>query len=240
MSDVIIKLEDVWRIYQLGKVEVPALKGINLEINRGSFITIMGPSGSGKSTLLNIIGLLDFPSRGKVFVEGKNVSSFSEERLSQLRGKTIGFIFQEFNLLSNLNALENVVLPMVFQGVSEKERQRRGRELLSSVGLKDRILHQPSELSGGERQRIAIARAFANNPEMVIADEPTGNLDSTTGKVIMEILKNFHINKKKTIIVVTHDPNIASYSEQIVNITDGKIIKNHLTAEKVLWSFPKK
>jgi len=235
MSEPIIKLENVWKTYQLGKIELNALRGINLEINPGAFVTIMGPSGSGKSTLLNMIGLLDVPSQGKTFVRGKDITTLSENQLSELRGKTIGFIFQEFNLLPNLNALENITLPMVFQGVSEEERKERAKELLVKVGLKDRILHQPAELSGGERQRVAIARAFANNPEVVIADEPTGNLDSTTGKKIMEILADFHQREKKTMVVVTHDPNIADYSESIINIKDGKIVANHSLASEVLW-----
>ena len=235
MSEPLIKLENVWKTYLLGKVELSALRGASLEINSGDFVTIMGPSGSGKSTLLNMIGLLDIPSQGKIFVKGKDITTLSEDQLSQLRGRTIGFIFQEFNLLSNLSALENVTLPMVFQGVPEKERKEKAEELLIKVGLKDRILHQPTELSGGERQRVAIARAFANSPEMVIADEPTGNLDSTTGKMIMEILTEFHQKEKKTMVVVTHDPNIAHYSESIVNIKDGQIITNHQQAAEVLW-----
>jgi len=235
MPEPIIKLENVWKIYQLGKVELAALKGINLVIQPGSFVAIMGPSGSGKSTLLNIIGCLDTPTEGKVFLKGQDISLLSENQLAQIRGKTIGFIFQEFNLLPNLSALENVTLPMIFQGLSEDERKERGKGILIKVDLKDRIHHQPAELSGGERQRVAIARAFANNPEMVIADEPTGNLDSTTGKKIMEILTDFHKKEGKTIVVVTHDPHIAEYSKEIVNIKDGQIISNHLMASEVLW-----
>ena len=235
-SEPIIKLENVWKVYQLGKVELNALRGISLDINRGDFVTIMGPSGSGKSTLLNMIGSLDFPTKGKVFLKGKDISSMSENQLSQLRGRTIGFVFQEFNLLPNLDVLENVTLPMVFQGVSLGQRKARAEELASSLGLEERILHQPAELSGGERQRVAIARAFANNPEVVIADEPTGNLDSITGKKVMEILADFHNKEGKTVVVVTHDPNIAGYSEKIVNIKDGQITINHQQADKVLWS----
>jgi putative ABC transport system ATP-binding protein len=231
----VLKLENVWKVYQLGRVELLALKGINLVIQPGSFVTIMGPSGSGKSTLLNIIGCLDIPTQGKVFLKGQDISLLSENQLAQIRGKTIGFVFQEFNLFPNLNALENVMLPMIFQGTSEAERTKKAKELLISVGLEERIFHQPAELSAGERQRVAIARAFANDPELVIADEPTGNLDSGTGKKIMEILTDFHQKKGKTIVVVTHDPNIASYSEEIVQIKDGQIIANHLAAEKILW-----
>lgn len=235
-TEKIVELKNVWKIYQLGKVELIALKEISLEIAPDDFVTIMGASGSGKSTLLNMIGCLDSPSQGKVVLKGKDTSLLSEDELSQLRGKTIGFIFQEFNLLPNLDALENVMLPMIFQGVPPEERKKRARDLLTSVGLEKRISHQPAELSGGERQRVAIARAFANDPELVIADEPTGNLDSTTGKKIMEILTNFHKIKGKTIVVVTHDPHIADYSEQIVNIKDGQIIVNHEQKSEVLWS----
>jgi len=221
MPEAVIKLEDVWKVYQLGKVELVALKGVSLDINRGAFVTVMGPSGSGKSTLLNVIGALDVPTKGKVYLKGQDISKMSESQLSQLRGKTIGFVFQEFNLLPNLDALENVTLPMVFQGISLEERNKRGKELLISVGLED---------------RVAIARAFANDPEVVIADEPTGNLDSTTGKKIMEVLTDFHKKEGKTIVVVTHDPHIAGYSEEIVNIKDGQIIINHQQAKEVLWS----
>jgi putative ABC transport system ATP-binding protein len=182
-----------------------------------------------------MIGSLDFPTKGKVFLKGKNISLMSESQLSQLRGMTIGFVFQEFNLLPNLDVLENITLAMVFQGVSLEKRKARAEELASALGLEERILHQPAELSGGERQRVAIARAFANDPEVVIADEPTGNLDSITGKKVMEILADFHNKEGKTVVVVTHDPNIAGYSEKIVNIKDGQITINHQQTEKVLW-----
>ncbi len=231
----LIKLENVWKIYQLGKVDILALRGVDLEIKRGSFVTIMGTSGSGKSTLLNMIGCLDFPTRGKVFLKGKDISLLSEDRLSQLRGKTIGFVFQEFNLLAHLTAIENVMLPMVFQGKSLKKRRERARQLLISVGLRERIYHQPAELSGGERQRVAMARAFANDPEIVIADEPTGNLDSTTGKMIMELLTEYHSEKGGTMVIVTHDPKIADYAEETVHIKDGQIIENHANGRKYLW-----
>jgi len=236
MSEPILKLENVWKIYQLGKVDLTALKDVSLEIAPGAFVTIMGPSGSGKSTLLNMVGCLDIPTKGKVFLKGKDISLLSEDQLSQLRGKTIGFIFQEFNLFPNLDALENVMLPMTFQGTALAEREKRAKELLASVGLGERFLHQPAELSGGERQRVAIARAFANNPELVIADEPTGNLDSKTGKKIMEVLTDFHQKQGKTIIVVSHDPNIAAYTKDIINIKDGEIIRNHQQSSDVLWN----
>lgn len=234
-GEFLIKLEDVWKVYQLGKVELSILKGISLEIAPGSFVVILGPSGSGKSTLLNVIGCLDTPSKGKVFLEGQDLSYLTEDALAQIRGKKIGFIFQQFNLLHNLNALENVMMPMIFQGKTEKDRQERAKSLLSSMGLADRIMHRPTELSGGEQQRIAIARSLSNDPEIIVADEPTGNLDSTTGKKIMEILIDLHKNGSKTIVVVTHDPTIADYSNQIVNIKDGQLVSNHFHHEKVLW-----
>ncbi len=235
MREPIIKLENVWKTYQLEKVKVPALGGINLEIAPGSFVAIMGPSGSGKSTLLHMIGCLDFPDQGKVFLEGEDISLLSENELAQIRGQKIGFVFQQFNLLHNLNALENVTLPMIFQGIPEENRKKRAKNILISVGLEKRILHQPAELSAGERQRVAMARAFANNPNLIIADEPTGNLDSFTGKKIMEILASSHKKEGKTIVVVTHDPEIANYSDQILNIKDGKLIHNHIQSSKVLW-----
>jgi putative ABC transport system ATP-binding protein len=235
MKESLIKLENVWKAYQLGKVELTVLKGINLEIHPGDFMTIMGPSGSGKSTLMYLIGSLDVPTKGKIFLRGKDVSEFSENKLAQIRGETIGFVFQQFNLLPNLSALENVMLPMVFQGVAEDKRRERAKKLLCNLGLAERILHKPPELSGGEQQRVAVARSLANNPEIIVADEPTGNLDSTTGKKIMETLVDLHKEQKKTIVVVTHDPNIAGYSEKIVNIKDGQIVHNHFQAGKVLW-----
>ena len=235
MVKSLIKLEDVWKIYKLGEVEVNALRGVNLEIAPGGFITIMGSSGSGKSTLLHMLGCLDIPSRGKVFFEGEDISELSQNQLAEIRGQKIGFVFQQFNLLTNLSSLENVMLPMTFQGAGEKERKERAKALLSSLGLGKRIFHRPLELSGGEQQRVSIARALANDPDIILADEPTGNLDSTTGKQILEILTDLHEKKKKTIIVITHDPKIASYSEGVVNIKDGEIVHNHFQAKKALW-----
>jgi len=235
MEKSIIRLQDVWKVYQMGKIEVPAVRGINLEIFPGTFVSIMGPSGSGKSTLLNMVGCLDFPSKGKIFLSGQDTSLFSESQLAQTRGKKIGFIFQQFNLLQHLSALENVMIPMIFQGTPEEQRKARARYLLDLVGLGDRFNHLPSELSGGQRQRVAIARAFANEPELVIADEPTGNLDSHSGQKIMDILVQFHKQEKGTIVVVTHDPIIADYSQNIFHIIDGQIIQNHKQTEDILW-----
>ena len=215
------------------------MRNVTLSIKEQEFSCIMGPSGSGKSTLLHILGGLDVPTKGKVFLEGQTISELSEDDLAEIRGKRIGFVFQQFNLLHNLTALENVMLPMVFQGVDEKKRMERAKKLLTDFGLEKRFFHTPSELSGGERQRIAIARALSNDPEIIVADEPTGNLDSTTGKKIMEIFIDLHRNQDKTIIVVTHDPHIADYTEETINIMDGQIIHNHLekkaAEDKVLW-----
>ena len=234
-SPPLIELKDLWKTYELGKLDLTVLHKIDLKIEAGRFVVILGPSGSGKSTLLNIIGLLDVPSRGKVLFEGKDTSVFSEDQLAEMRGRKIGFVFQQFNLLQHLSAQENVMVPMLFQGKSEKQRKKRAEELLDSVGLKPRMSHRPSELSGGEQQRVAIARALANEPDIIVADEPTGNLDSSTGKRIMDLLVGLHQEDKKTVIVVTHDPTIAENAQDIVSIKDGKLQKNHKKAEKFMW-----
>jgi len=223
--DDIIKLEDVWKIYKMGEVEVAALRGMDLNIKRGEFVAIMGPSGSGKSTAVNMVGCLDIPTRGKIFLEGQNIANLSESRLAQIRGKKIGFIFQQFNLINTLSALENVMLPMTFQNILREERMQRAKELLKMVDLGDRIYHKPNELSGGEQQRVAIARSLANDPEVVLADEPTGNLDTKTGGIVMAFLRRLHKEKNKTIIMVTHDKNIAHYADRIKYLKDGKIVK---------------
>ncbi|MFA6376289.1 MAG: ABC transporter ATP-binding protein [Candidatus Paceibacterota bacterium] len=222
--DPLIKLENVWKIYRLGKTEVQSLKGVDLEVMPGGFMTVMGPSGSGKSTLLNMIGLLDIPTKGRLLLQGKDVAKMSESELSLLRGKTIGFVFQEFNLLNQLRAWENVELPMIFQKMPQAQRKIRAHELLEQVGMGNRADHQLAELSGGERQRVAIARAFANDPDLVIADEPTGNLDSLSGKKVMEILTDFHENLGRTLLVVTHDHNIGAYGHQRIFIKDGRLV----------------
>ncbi len=218
-----LKLEEVWKIYNLGKIKLEVLRGISLEVLRRDFLVILGPSGSGKSTLLNILSCLDVPTKGKVFLEGKDVSGFSEDALAGVRGRKIGFVFQQFNLLPHLTALENVTLPAVFQGVSRPERRKRGQELLASVGLEKRTSHRPSELSGGEKQRVAIARALANNPEIIVADEPTGNIDSKTGQGIMRTLKELNETEGRTVIVVTHDAELQSFANKVVKIRDGQI-----------------
>lgn len=221
--NTIIKLRDVWKIYQMGDVEVKALRGLTLDVERGEYMAIMGPSGSGKSTAMNMIGCLDTPTRGEVYLDGRDISTLEESDLAQIRGKKIGFVFQKFNLIQTLTALENVTLPLMFQGVNEVTRNERGAELLTMVGLGDRLHHAPNELSGGQQQRVAIARALANEPEVVLADEPTGNLDSKTGASVMKLLENLQQEKGVTIILVTHDPKVAERAERTVHLKDGQL-----------------
>jgi len=222
---VIIKLENVWKVYKIGQVEVNALRGLNLDIKTGEFLAIMGRSGSGKSTAVNMVGCLDIPSKGNIFLDGRNIAHLSESQLAQIRGRKIGFIFQQFNLIGTLTALENVMLPMTFQGTLREERTQRAKEILKMVGLEERIHHRPNQLSGGEQQRVAIARSLVNDPEVILADEPTGNLDSKTGDSVMNFLTNLHEEKNKTIIMVTHDKHIASHADRIEYLKDGQIVK---------------
>lgn len=205
----------------MGDVKVHALRGLNLKIKKGEFVAIQGPSGSGKSTSMFLVGCLDTPSRGKVFLEGRDISTLRESDLAQIRGRTIGFVFQQFNLLPTLTALQNVELPMIFQGIPETKRLKRAKELLTSLGLAGRMDHKPTQLSGGEMQRVAIARALLNNPEVVLADEPTGNLDSKTGEELMKLFNSLHKDHNKTIIMVTHDKNVAKQADRIIRLKDG-------------------
>lgn len=222
MKKIIIKLENVWKIYKMGEVEVEALRGLNLEIKRNEFVAVQGPSGSGKSTAVNMIGCLDVPTRGKILLEGEDISKLSESDLAQIRGQKIGFVFQQFNLIPTLSALQNVTLPMIFQKTTSEQRINRAKDILRMVDLGDRMEHKPSEMSGGEQQRVAIARALANDPDVLLADEPTGNLDSKTGKEIMDFLLRLH-NTGKTIIMVTHDDKLAHFAERIEFLQDGRI-----------------
>ena len=222
MSAPLLRLEGVTKIYQLGEVEVPALRGVDLLLERGDFIAIMGPSGSGKSTLLHIAGLLDRPTSGRVLWDGEDVTSFRPARLAELRGRRIGFVFQTFNLMSTLTALENVELPLVFQGVRPRDRRQRAEELLSLLGLGDRMRHRPSQLSGGERQRVAIARALASDPDLILADEPTGNLDTASGQEILGILAQLN-EQGRTVVLVTHDPEAAATARAVLRMRDGRI-----------------
>ena len=218
-----IHTENLTKIYRMGDAEVYALRDVNLEIQDGEFIAIKGPSGSGKSTLLNMIGCLDTPTSGSVFIDNVDTASLNENELAEIRREKIGFIFQQFNLVHTLNAVENVALPMFFAGVRRDTRLKRAKELLAKVGLGDRIYHKPSELSGGQQQRVAIARALSNDPEVVIGDEPTGNVDTDTGNAIMDVLES--LNKEgRTIIVVTHDAEIAARAGRTKRMRDGRVL----------------
>ena len=226
MNKPIIKLDNVWKVYKMGDVEVNALQGLNLDVKQGEFLAIMGPSGSGKSTAVNMIGCLDVPTKGRITLDTHDISKLSESELAQIRGKKIGFIFQQFNLIPTLTALENVMLPMIFQGVTLRDRIERATMLLDLVELGERINHKPTELSGGQQQRVAIARALANNPEVIIADEPTGNLDSKTGTNVLDFLHRLHKKEGKTIVMVTHDSNLARIAERREFLKDGAIVKS--------------
>ena len=222
MTEEIIKLNNVHKDYQMGDSIIRALDGVDASIRKGDFIAIVGPSGSGKSTMMNMVGALDLATKGEIFLDGRDIEHLEESELAQIRGRKIGFVFQTFNLIPTLTALDNVMLPMLFQGISREERVNRGKELMKKVGLSERMYHLPSELSGGQRQRVAIARALANDPEVILADEPTGNLDSKTGKEILDMF--IKLNKEgKTIIVVTHDSDIAKHARKVLKMKDGKL-----------------
>jgi len=220
----IIELKDVWKTYTMGDNKVHALQGLNLTVAEGEFLSIMGPSGSGKSTAMNMIGCLDIPTKGTIHLDGVNIASLHESDLAQIRGRKIGFIFQKFNLINTLSAKENVMLPMIFQGIPTDERHRRAEMLLKMVDLLDRMDHRPSELSGGQQQRVAIARALAVEPQVILADEPTGNLDSKTGGSVMDFLKKLHEEKGATIVMVTHDEHVAKNADRVEYLRDGQII----------------
>ncbi len=222
---IAIRLRDIKKIYKMGGQELAALNGINLDIKRGEFAALMGPSGSGKSTLMNILGCLDRPTVGSYELEGKEVAHLSDDELAVMRNKHIGFVFQNFNLLARISSLENVALPLVYAGVGASERRKRAQQVLEAVGLGDRAEHLPNELSGGQRQRVAIARALVNNPEIIMADEPTGNLDTKSTKEIMEIFQEMH-GRGKTIILVTHEPEIAVCANRQLLVRDGVITRD--------------
>ncbi len=223
----VIELQNLKKEYDLGPVKLQVLKGINLKIKKSEVVAIMGPSGSGKSTILHMLGILDRPSKGKVIIDGADVSKLDDDELAKIRREKIGFIFQFFYLIPSLTALKNVELPMTFLGGSVKDKEKKAKELLKMVGLEGRMTHRPSQLSGGESQRVAIARALANDPQIILADEPTGNLDSKSGKEIMEILQKLNKERKVTLIIVTHDSSIAKHAQRIISLKDGMIVKGY-------------
>src|ERR1700691_2859719 len=238
-----IRLDGVHKTYDLGEIHVHALRGVSMEIHPGEFVAVMGSSGSGKSTLMNIIGCLDKPTRGHYFLDGKDVSGLTKTELAKIRSRKIGFVFQQFNLLSRTSALENVELPTIYAGIPIEERQRRAEEALKRVGLTDRADHFPSQLSGGQQQRVAIARALVNTPSLLLADEPTGNLDSRTSIEIMDILQQLNAANGLTVVIVTHEPDIAQYAKRALEFRDGKmkkdvVVQNRLIASQVLPTLP--
>jgi len=223
MDDIFV-LENVVKIYKMDGVETVALNGVSLRVKRGEFIAIMGPSGSGKSTMMHLMGCLDRPTSGKIYFEGKDVSQLSDDELAEIRNKKIGFVFQSFYLLPRYDAIQNVELPLIYRGVPPKERKEKAKLMLERMGVGDRLHHRPTQLSGGQQQRVAIARALIVDPVVLLADEPTGNLDSKSSHEIMELISKLHKEENLTIILVTHEPDIASYAEKIVRMQDGKIV----------------
>ncbi len=227
--DDVIVVDNLWKTYDMGsEQQVHALRGVNLRIRHNEYVAIMGPSGSGKSTLMNLIGCLDTPSQGQYWLNGHKVSELNDDELARIRNKEIGFVFQTFNLLARATALHNVELPLIYNGTSAEERLARAKAALTAVNLEERMYHKPNELSGGQRQRVAIARALVNNPSIILADEPTGNLDSKTGVEIMALVDELHA-KGNTIIVVTHEPDIAEYAHRVVHIRDGEIASDEVS-----------
>ncbi|VVB97238.1 putative ABC transporter ATP-binding protein [uncultured archaeon] len=225
MTETIMELKDVWKIYKMGEVEVPALRGISVGIKKGDFVAIIGASGSGKSTMMNLIGCLDIPSRGSLYLRSHDISTLSESDLASFRGRTIGFIFQQYNLIQSMSAFENVMLPLEFLEYDDQKAAKRAREILALVGLSDKMHHRPTQLSGGQQQRVSIARCLAGDPEIILADEPTGALDSVTGREVLDMLHRLWENNGKTIIMVTHDLNLAKYAHTTIELKDGEIMK---------------
>ncbi|MBI3484011.1 MAG: ABC transporter ATP-binding protein [Acidobacteria bacterium] len=242
-DECVIRLDGVHKYYHLGDFQVHALRGISLEVQAGEFVAVMGASGSGKSTLMNIIGCLDKPSRGSYFLDGVDVSQLEKTELARLRNRKLGFVFQQFNLLSRTSALENVELPTIYAGITPQERETRAKAALERVGLADRAHHYPSQLSGGQQQRVAIARALVNRPAILLADEPTGNLDSRTSVEIMDIFQQLNTEQGLTVVIVTHEHDIAQYAKRALEFRDGKVrrdapIKDRLIAREVLPTLP--
>jgi len=227
-AGIVIKTEDLWKTYEMGTEQLHALRGVGIEIGKGEYVAIMGPSGSGKSTLMNLIGCLDTPTRGNYWLAGRLVSQLDDDALAYIRNKDIGFVFQTFNLLPRATALHNVELPMIYNGTPAAERIERAKQALAQVDLMDRMMHKPNELSGGQRQRVAVARALVNNPSILLADEPTGNLDSATGEEIMALFARLH-QSGNTIILVTHEHDIAEHAHRVIRLRDGKVEKDERT-----------
>ncbi len=225
--EVVVETVDLCKVYRMGLTEIHALKNVNLKVYRGEMVAVVGPSGSGKTTLLNLIGTLDKPTSGKIYIDGEDITTKSEKELTLLRRRKIGFVFQFYNLIPVLTAYENVELPLLISGVPKKEREKRVRRLLEMVGLEDRMNHRPDELSGGEQQRVAIARALVNNPSIILADEPTGDLDTETGLMVVQLMRKLAKEEDSTVIMVTHDPQISEIADRIIYLRDGKIIGEH-------------
>ena len=224
-NSILLNLENVWKVYKMGEVDVPALRGVTVEIKKGDFVAIIGASGSGKSTMMNLIGCLDIPSRGKIILKNQDITKLSESDLASLRGKTIGFIFQQYNLIPSVTTFENVMLPLEFLELNDKTAIEKTKKILDTVGLSDKTHHLPTQLSGGQQQRVSIARSLVADPEIILADEPTGNLDSVTGKSIMEMFQKLWKEEGKTIIMVTHDLKLAKYANTTIELKDGQIIR---------------
>ena len=231
-AEAVIRLENVYRVYDLGEVQVQALRGVSLEVHNGEFVAVMGSSGSGKSTLMNILGCLDRPTRGHYYLDGTDVSHMSKQELARIRNRKLGFVFQQFNLLSRTSAMENVELPTIYAGISPEERKARAAAALARVGLADRANHYPSQLSGGQQQRVAIARALVNRPQILLADEPTGNLDSRTSVEIMEIFQQLNDEQGLTIVLVTHEQDIVQYARRALEFRDGRIRRDRIVEDR--------
>jgi putative ABC transport system ATP-binding protein len=236
---MMIQIENLTKVYQMGESEVRALDGASFDIDKGEMVAIMGPSGSGKSTLMSIVGCLDVPTSGKYILDGVAVENLDEAKLAEVRGRKIGFVFQQFNLLARTSALENVMLPLTYAGVSGKERQDRAMKALERVGLAERMHHAPNELSGGQQQRVAIARALVNEPAILLADEPTGALDSKTGVEIMELFQSLYKDHGQTVILVTHDSYVARHTNRIIKLSDGRIVSDEVNASPIKAGTPR-